>query len=80
VVNRLWLLQEPGDHGSLYRWMRVTGGIAALAAGQFVFLYIVAARLFPRLGARFEVWLVEMVFVLIFLTFAGLFLATPLVV
>lgn len=56
VVAGLWLaldVRAAGGPGLL-------GGLAAVAAGQFVFMAAVADRLFPNPGWNRTIWLVEM--------------------
>lgn len=63
----LWLLfSVPGRLPALSAPCQV-GGWAAIAAGQFVFMVLVADRLFPLVGRRPMTWVVEMACFLIFL-------------
>jgi hypothetical protein len=42
-------------------------GLSSMAAGLFLFMTIVADRLFPSAGRRLSIWLVEMATFLVFL-------------
>lgn len=65
VVCGLWLLLNAPN-----RWPGVAdqcrvGGISCLACGQFIFLVLVADRVYPRLARRNAVWWVELASVLV---------------
>jgi hypothetical protein len=67
VVPGLWLLVNgPARWPGLAGPCRA-GGAAGVAAGSFVFLVLVADRLFPAVGRRPGVWAVEMAVFLVFL-------------
>lgn len=40
-------------------------GMALFTGGQFVFMFMVADRLFPRAGRRFGVWCLEMLMMVV---------------
>jgi len=60
VVWGLWLLGGGGGARSALGSARVVGGVAAIAAGQFVFMVLVADRVFPGMGRRPAVWWTEL--------------------
>jgi len=65
VVLGLWLLLE----GSARMPVRISllAGAASVAAGLYLFMFMVADRLFPAAAARLSVWLLEMATFLVFL-------------
>ena len=67
IVLGLWVLLEAGGHLNMPWRVRVLGGLAAMAAGLFLFMVRVADQIYPAVGQRLSVWLVEMATFLVFL-------------
>ncbi len=59
AVAGLWLAFPPSDGLILDGARELTGpaaGVTALAMGQFVFMHLVADRIFPEFGRRYGWW------------------------
>jgi hypothetical protein len=68
VVLGLWVLLDAGTQVRVPWRVSVLGGIAAIAAGMFLFMARVADQVFPAVGQRLSIWLLEMATFLVFLS------------
>ncbi len=60
VIGGLWLIFDLSRAIRAASWVVVIAGIGGIAAGEFVFMFLAADKLFPRVGRRFWPWVVEM--------------------
>lgn len=65
VVAGLWLVFSAGPRWPMFSVPAILGGWTAMAMGTFVFMFLVADRVFPR-AARSVGWVVEVAFVVLF--------------
>lgn len=59
AVAGLWLALTPGRGFILDRasgWTGPAAGVTAMAMGQFVFMHLVAGRIFPEFARRYGWW------------------------
>jgi hypothetical protein len=74
VVLGLWLLLEGATR--VPERISLLAGAASVAAGLYLFMFVVADRLFPAAAARLSIWVLEMATFLVFLGgFAGAVMA-----
>jgi len=65
VVAGLWLVFSLGPRWPMFSSAATMGGLTAIAMGLFVFMFLVADRLFPAAG-RLVGWMIEVVVVAAF--------------
>lgn len=65
VVAGLWLVFSAGPRWPMFSEAATLGGWTAIAMGTFVFMFLVADRVFPR-AARAMGWACEVVLVALF--------------
>jgi hypothetical protein len=67
VVLGLWVLLDAGSRFGMPWRVNVPAGIAAVAAGLFLFMARVADQVYPAVGQRLWVWVFEMLTFVVFL-------------
>lgn len=67
LLTGMWVAMNGPDRWPVPKELCLLGGVALLSGGQFLFLVLVADRMFPRASSRL-VWMVE---VLLFAAFVG---------
>ncbi|MFI4915525.1 MAG: hypothetical protein ACIAS6_03325 [Phycisphaerales bacterium JB060] len=65
VVAGLWLVFSAGPRWPMFSVPAALGGWTAVAMGTFVFMFLVADRVFPRAG-RAVGWAIEVALVAVF--------------
>ncbi|GIW73713.1 MAG: hypothetical protein KatS3mg103_0235 [Phycisphaerales bacterium] len=65
VVAGLWLVFTAGPRWPMFSVPATLGGWTAMAMGMFVFMFLVADRVFPIAGRTIG-WMVEVAFVALF--------------
>ena len=65
VVAGMWLVFSAGPRWPMFSVPATLGGWTAMAMGTFVFMFLVADRVFPR-AARTVGWVAEVAFVVLF--------------
>ena len=65
VIVGLWLVYSVGPRWPMFSVSATLGGWTAVAMGAFVFMFLVADRVFPKAGRSIG-WLFEVCFVLLF--------------
>lgn len=65
VIAGLWLVFSAGPRWPMFSVPATLGGWTAMAMGTFVFMFLVADRVFPK-AARSVGWVVEVAFVVLF--------------
>lgn len=56
-----WISTTTGLEAGVWRWL----GVGLIMGGQFVFMFMVADRVFPRAGRRLAIWCLELTVVLV---------------
>lgn len=67
VIGGLWFVFDLSRAIPPAGWGVVVVGLGFIAAGEFVFLALVADKLFPRMGRRMGAWAVQMALFGVFL-------------
>lgn len=65
VIAGMWLVFSAGPRWPMFSVPATLGGWTAMAMGTFVFMFLVADRVFPK-AARTVGWVVEVAFVALF--------------
>ncbi|MEO1277713.1 MAG: hypothetical protein AAFV77_02020 [Planctomycetota bacterium] len=65
VIAGLWLVFSAGPRWPMFSVPATLGGWTAMAMGTFVFMFLVADRIFPQAG-RTVGWVAEVAFVVLF--------------
>jgi len=65
VIAGLWLVFSAGPRWPMFSVPATLGGWTAMAMGTFVFMFLVADRVFPK-AARTVGWVAEVAFVVLF--------------
>lgn len=65
VVAGLWLVFSAGPRWPMFSEAATLGGWTAMAMGTFVFMFLVADRVFPK-GGRLVGWVCEVALVALF--------------